>query len=220
MQHLFEGNSALVQCLQTLAEITHDRNYTFDTESKIQLEEIFENPEEIKPWLETLEKTSNPILKAIHNNDPSRTLYIYWPLSGKISIETVREYLQQITTEKQNAILVIRQRDGKKFGLTPCANTCLENARGHFSIFELNEIYINITRHKCYQPHRLLSQEEWHTVQKKYMINPDRMPVIFHNDPIAKYYGFPIGSVIEITRNYGGTLLQNKYYRKVVKNVQ
>lgn len=221
MQNFFEENSTLVQCLRTLVEMVQDRGYNFDPESLSSVNEILNNPEKIKSWLQHYEKIYKPVLSAVKINDPEKTLYIYWPLSGKIPVDVVRHYLKQITSDQQSAILVVRRgknREGKKFGLTPFASTCLENAKGHFSIFALIDIYRNITRHSSHQPHRLLSDEEWSIIRKKQMINPDRMPDIFHTDPVVRYYGFPIGSIIEITRNYGGTLLEEKYYRRVVKN--
>ena len=69
-------------------------------------------------------------------------------------------------------------------------------------LFMSKELMYNVTKHKWVPIHRLSHRE--HKEKLKY-------PCIRHNDPVVKFYRFPIGSIIEIIRTNG-----DLYYRRVV----
>ena len=73
----------------------------------------------------------------------------------------------------------------------------------------LSQLYINITRHCLVPPHRKLNDSEVDALCQQFKCGTDKFPSIFVTDPIVQYYGFPIGSVIEILRPM-------PFYRKVV----
>lgn len=64
-------------------------------------------------------------------------------------------------------------------------------------LFEADELQFNITKHQLVPKHRLLSHEESQEFKKKYGIN---IPKLLSSDPVARFYDFKKGSIIEITR--------------------
>lgn len=72
-----------------------------------------------------------------------------------------------------------------------------------------SQLYINLTRHCLVPPHRKLNDSEIAVLCEKFKCGTDKFPSILVTDPVVQYYGFPIGSVIEILRPM-------PFYRKVV----
>lgn len=76
----------------------------------------------------------------------------------------------------------------------------LENYN-YCSYFCINNLQVNITKHKLVPKHELISSEETDSLMKKHnLISKNQLPFISKNDPIVKYYNFKPGNVCKITR--------------------
>jgi len=79
--------------------------------------------------------------------------------------------------------------------------------------FQINQLLFNPTKHKLVPKHRKLTTEEANAIMEKYMIkNKLQMPMILHNDVIAKWLGLKQGEIVEITR-YNENSGKSFYYR-------
>ena len=89
----------------------------------------------------------------------------------------------------------------------------LQKKGGMLQYFQINQLLFNPTKHKLVPKHRKLTTEESNTIMEKYMIkNKLQMPMILHNDVIAKWLGLKQGEIVEITR-YNENSGKSFYYR-------
>lgn len=65
---------------------------------------------------------------------------------------------------------------------------------------ELNLMY-NPTRHILTPRHILLSKEDGVRILKEMQVDISHIPIISIEDPISKYYGFPLGGIIKLERD-------------------
>ena len=84
-------------------------------------------------------------------------------------------------------------------------------------IFYYNELQSSVLTHKWVPPQRLCSEEEKLEIMKKHYVTDTKLlPGIVMNDPVAAFYNFRPGSLIEIERTtHNGD--KAFYYRIVVK---
>ncbi len=70
-----------------------------------------------------------------------------------------------------------------------------------FEIFSKDELQINKTKHTLVPKHELATPKEIRELLKTAPRN--KLPVIFKNDPMCKFYNFPVDSILRITRKNG-----------------
>jgi DNA-directed RNA polymerase subunit H (RpoH/RPB5) len=89
----------------------------------------------------------------------------------------------------------------------------LQKKGGMLQYFQINQLLFNPTKHKLVPKHKKLTTEESIKIMEKYMIkNKLQMPMILHNDVIAKWLGLKQGEIVEIIR-YNENSGQSFYYR-------
>ena len=79
-----------------------------------------------------------------------------------------------------------------------------------FETFDVNELQINITKHKLSSKHELAPQKELEEVLK-IVKDTKFIPKIFKEDPMCKFYNFKENDVLKITDDDGYV-----DYRKVI----
>jgi len=80
-------------------------------------------------------------------------------------------------------------------------------------IFYMKELLYNPTKHVLVPLHEKLSEADSKEIQETYMVkHKSQMPVISHNDPIARWLGIKTGDIVRITR-YNETSGTCYYYR-------
>lgn len=88
-----------------------------------------------------------------------------------------------------------------------------KNKNGMIQYFQINQLLFNPTKHKLVPEHRKLSTTEINEIMEKYLIkNKLQMPIIMHNDVIAKWIGLKQGDIVEIKR-YNENSGLSYYYR-------
>jgi DNA-directed RNA polymerase subunit H (RpoH/RPB5) len=73
-------------------------------------------------------------------------------------------------------------------------------ARMKIEFFSRRDLASNITKHVLQPLFRVLPKSEGDLFKKKYGI---KHPKIFTTDPIARFYGYNVGDVVEVTRKNG-----------------
>lgn len=131
---------------------------------------------------------------------------------GKIGIDHIRVWKEELI--KYSTIIIVFDES-----ITPAAKAAANSLSSKMQFFHIKELDINITKHAFVPPHRLLSAEEATAVLTKYRATKQQLPVIAVTDPVIKYWGFPVGGIVHVTRKFGVTTGNEDYYRLIVKNV-
>lgn len=117
----------------------------------------------------------------------------------KLNVDVFKQYYQHILSRNiPHAILVHRD------AVTPSVKKTIPTVGFPIELFHISEVQFNPTKHQ-FVPKHLKIPKTGHSEIDKY-------PILKRTDPIAKFYGFKIGDLIQITRK-DGTI----YYR-VVRN--
>jgi DNA-directed RNA polymerase subunit H (RpoH/RPB5) len=88
-----------------------------------------------------------------------------------------------------------------------------QKSGGMLQYFQIRQLMFNPTEHMFVPEHIKLTQDEANEVMQKYMIKSKlQMPVILHNDIIAKWLGLKQGDIVKIVR-YNENSGLSYYYR-------
>jgi len=89
----------------------------------------------------------------------------------------------------------------------------IQKLGGMLQYFQLKNLMFNPTKHELVPKHTKLSNTEVTEIMTKYMIKSKlSMPIILHNDPIAKWLGLKQGDIVKIDR-YNENSGISYYYR-------
>lgn len=84
------------------------------------------------------------------------------------------------------------------------------------SFFTARELVHNVTKHALVPPHTLLSDAEAADVKRRHCMRDSDFPSLSHTDPVARFYDFPLHSIVRIDRS-GLTQDASVFYRRVVR---
>lgn len=140
---------------------------------------------------------------------------VYMTNETKVGVKSLRKLCDE-TVQYGSKHLLLLCPDG----LTPFANKELgkfDKDELDVEIFRKDEMHFSLPRHYLVPPHIALTPTE-----KKVLLTQlgatkasACLPRLKQNDPIAKYYHFPVGTVVRIQRRIG-TLESETYFRLVV----
>ena len=140
-----------------------------------------------------------------------RPLYAWAIRRGvKMGIKQLRE-VQEVSEQSGGAsgadVVIISEMEA-----TPAAGNATGEAEDPApELFLLKAVYFNRTRHEMQPRFRRLTDAEAGEVADKYMVAEDAWAIMRRSDPVARYFGWPAGTVVECTRRFSNTV----YYRKV-----
>ena len=128
----------------------------------------------------------------IYEKDTNKTMLII-SQSDKLNIDYMKEYIKLLSDNEIKSCIIVYNND-----ITPSAKKVVENLFQYsIELFTLNELQFNITKHRLYNKHEKLNQEERREFVEKYGI---KIPVILEKDPVSRYFNFKKGNVIRVTR--------------------
>jgi len=155
------------------------------------------------------------------NTSNTTIIFVLAKLLRKNFINELKEYEDNIDNfivkynNKLNIILIFNNDTLS----TPLINQLtkfdklLQKKKGMLQYFQINNLLFNPTKHKLVPKHRKLNNEETIEIMDKYLIKSKiQMPMIMHNDVIAKWLGLKQGEIVEITR-YNENSGISYYYR-------
>jgi len=128
---------------------------------------------------------------------------VLWAFFTPISSLNIDEIRNKLSILQENDVYhTIIVHEGKP---TPKVNELVLSSFDigmNIELFEACDLAYNPTRHVLVPPHEALTEEE----SKKFLekVSPKDLPVILKAvDPICRFYDFPRGRVIKITRKTG-----------------
>jgi len=134
--------------------------------------------------------------------------------AGENSIET---FIQKYNNKKN--IILIFNNDTISMPVMSQLNKydkLFQKNGGILQFFQLKQLMFNPTKHVFVPEHIKLTDEEANEIMQKYMIRSRlQMPVILHNDIIAKWLGLKQGDIVKIKR-YNENSGVSYYYRSCI----
>ena len=115
-------------------------------------------------------------------------------LMTKFNVECIQQYISMLKKMDIYHCVIIY-----KDSATPIAKKVVEDScEILIELFNEEEMQYNITKHNLVPLHKLKYKKN-----SKECIEFSKYPVILKTDPVARFYGFKKGDVIEITRPNG-----------------
>ena len=171
------GEIVLRTVYKTCAEMLQDRGFV--------LKHTASTTDEL---LKTIDKVK-PVMSA---DMDGHMAFVYFDKEERTGIKFVRGLLET----HENDLLIIVSVEGP----TPFCRKEVGN-RFLFNCFVMKELTYNVSKHVLVPPHRLVSTREAEEImQRDYSALPKQLPVLMMDDPIRRYYNFPLGSLVEIQR--------------------
>ena len=116
--------------------------------------------------------------------------------SAKFNIDRVHEYISIMQEMSINHTIVIYQNS-----ITPVAKKVIEELQDvKIETFEEKTMRFNITKHRLVPKHTCLPKSKSDAFKKTYGV---KIPVLLKSDPIARFYNFQRGDIIQIERHDG-----------------
>ena len=141
--------------------------------------------------------------------------------SKKIVIKIFNYKISSINKSSEIGEFISKYYDDYKFIIVESINSksekILMSYQTDFEIFKIDELMICIVEHVLVPKHEILSQDEGKMVLQEYCARKRDMPLIFSNDPVARYYNMKAGEICRIIRPSVLTG-ETPFYRIVIKS--
>lgn len=184
------------QSIKILSEMISDRKYTIDylcyenqdvKDVKDVKDENKENDidENIEPFCIRGRKGNDVILCFLSNDD-------------KLNIQGIKDRIAIMNREGSTRCIIVYRSS-----VTSSAKKSLETLEYDFELFSMNELQLNITKHRLVPRHTIATASEKEELDSKYK---GKLPTILHTDAVCRYYAFQKGDYVRITRKNGSII--------------
>jgi DNA-directed RNA polymerase subunit H (RpoH/RPB5) len=139
-------------------------------------------------------------LSSIYQSNDGRTILVFYgtkteTAKKKVPCNVVTAFADN-AKDCDEAILIVDY---------PLSSKCNDVFKGlktvRYQVFFDDELTFNPTRHIEVPKHELLSPEEASAILVGMKVTPTQVPIIKINDPIVRYYNWPVGGLVRIYRN-------------------
>ena len=162
------------------------------------------------------EKQLDMLMNKEDSSD-DRKLFIKYHLSGKIRINQIYEYIddlyniEEILTKKDDFIIITKDQPNDT--LKKLMNTIWNKDNIYFVIYNYHNYLFNILNHEMVPKHEVLLENDKQEIKKKYNILYDnQFPEISRFDAVAEAIGLRPNQLCKIIRN-SPTAIKSDYYR-------
>ena len=124
-----------------------------------------------------------------------KKLWLFLNIIQKFNVNKYQEYITVSYKNNIKHIIIIANK------ITPNIRKIIKNNTNldvKIETFYEDEMKYNITKHVLVPQHILLSSSESSELKDKYGVN--NFPYILKNDPVCRFYNFPVDSIIKIIR--------------------
>jgi DNA-directed RNA polymerase I, II, and III subunit RPABC1 len=158
----------------------------------------------------------DPVHLCSCTDERGESMSVYLTDELKVGVKSVRKLRDDSKRTDTRHLLL-----GSLEGLTPFAAKELKDIEaqsGELSveIFRKAELSFGVPHHILVPPHQLLTSVERKALLERLGCRSNALPKLKDSDPVARYYRYPLGSVIRIDRKIG-TLECEPYFRVVVQ---
>ena len=142
-----------------------------------------------RSWtIDNLDQTS--ISGRTNNSD---TFVVYFLDEPKLNIANVKDCIKLLEEDNIKHCIIVYKNN-----ITSSAKRVIGNfIDTSFELFTVTELQLNITKHYLVPAHVMLSESEMSDFTKKMGVD---IPVLLKTDPVCRFYNFPRGAIIQVTR--------------------
>jgi len=162
-----------------------------------------------------------PVLNRLYfTPNRSESIYVYYAGSDKLTstnVVTARNYISVLSKSKPtSSILIITARLGHVAEKEIYKHVIRHGIK--FQIFYEKDLTFNPTQHRDVPIHHKLSEEQKLEKLAEMRVLITQLPLIRQDDPIAKYYGWMVGDLIQIHHTNQSNIIadQSLNYRVVI----
>jgi len=132
----------------------------------------------------------------------------------KLFEENFNKFIEKYNNKKN--IIIVLNNDTISVPILSQINKydkIIQKLGGMLQYFQIKQLMFNPTKHELVPKHTKLNTTEVAEIMSKYMIKSKlSMPIILHNDPVAKWLGLKQGDIVMIDR-YNENSGISYYYR-------
>lgn len=157
----------------------------------------------------------DPVLLCTCHTDRGEPMAVYLTDESKVGVKSIRRLKDEAARHGSKHILFVCPD-----GLTPFATKELKEDANKASpvtieVFRKPELAFCVAKHSLVPAHRLLGTQERRDLLEHLGCKVSALPKLKDSDPVARYFRFPVGSVVRIDRKIGN-LESEPYFRLVV----
>lgn len=147
---------------------------------------------------------------------PTAKVLVVYDFSARFKVSNVKVYLDQEYMDQEYAttILVIREKP-----TAAVIKSLREYQKTDVQLFLMKNLVFNVTKHELVPRHEVIRDEAaMQAILDAYQLkHKHHLPLIYDDDPVAKYYGLKPGQLVRVTRITPSTG-EAVAYRCCVKN--
>jgi len=204
MTYLLTNPKRAMNILTTLRQMLEDRKYVLTAPTPAIRQILETDPKKAQEYYDT----EDTLMKAQKGN---QAIHVMNPKEEKLAIDTVRKYVDQVAATPHTHLLIVIQH------ITPAAKQIVQSCK-QFELFFEKDLYRNITQHCFYAPHRALTDVEEAAILKKYKCEKTNFPILLKSDPVARYFHWKVGTMVQTETRVGGASAPYITYRVVLDN--
>lgn len=134
----------------------------------------------------------NEITAADNSGNRMKCSYIH----DKISTQNIRDIINLMDIEQITHIIIIYYDEIT----TPAKKIIQEHKQNIIEVFNINELQINITKHRLQPKFELIKKDESFIIKRKLGV---KFPLMLESGPISRFFYYRKEDMIRITRKDG-----------------
>jgi DNA-directed RNA polymerase subunit H (RpoH/RPB5) len=160
-----------------------------------------------------IQATSNKTCQVFADEHKGRRVEVYFSYTHKFGIGDFRNVRLLIEREFDGDLEIVIVLEGQA---THAAQKEAAMSGMNIAIFTANELHRPPTDHYLVPLHRAVPLDKEARTLQRLSCTKDQLPRIHKNGIICRWFGWKEGRIIEITRSFGGTVQDYRYWRHVV----
>ena len=197
----FQDKQNLFKVRKTVIEMIQDRGFSIPESENISFE-VF------------MLKYENKNLDIFIENEDNKKVYTHFHNEiksfSKSDLKNIMNKVMSLYNDPNiSIILILREKEN-----SAVSKELMKDTFKNVEVFLKKYMMFNITRHAYVPKHIVLTPEEEKEVLEKYSTTKGKLPKMFKNDPVAKYYGMKTDQICKIIRR-SPEVGESIYYRLV-----
>ena len=200
-------------------EMVRDRGYDIETEANL-LDASFNQFIDYYSNIASNYRPPVPVRtmfsRGYRNPSTGASLLVYYipdSTSDSVGKEGITPFIDIVDSTSYDSFILITNNC-----LTPASLDSIKSKSRPIEKFMDDELIINPTSHNSVPFHEALSDQEKHSLLERNKWSVVNLPKLHPDDPIARYYGFKVGTVVRIHRfnPISGTMADNSLYYRII----
>jgi DNA-directed RNA polymerases I, II, and III subunit RPABC1 len=166
-------------------------------------------------------KTSSDLslfdLKCKHNTE-DKYIYVKYILFTKSRPSNIKlllnEMIENYVSDGDDVIFLVQDKINNATSFDDLFDSYMKHNKIFVQIFTIDNLIINISKHRLVPYHRIISNKEKEDILTKYNLDTyEQLQTILRSDAAAKFYGVKVGDICEIVRpsETSGTYYNYRY---------